>query len=197
MKQPSCSSNQRATTDVFVQSVADVRGGAHSGPAPDVRGNMHSGKALIVEDIRESEIELRSRGYECDRITHNELLSSAGTEYTGKLLKGDYNLLWISTPNDWHVRTPAKKATSHWQRVQHWIQKAVLLDITLVLFGPPGFLWKMPNIKETIQDAKLNMTRMRLCHFGDKFDQSQPKPSGSYMQLATTAKITNRQWQCR
>ena len=55
-----------------------------------MHGNMNSGKALIVEDIREAEVQLRTRGYECDRITYNKLLSSSGTEYTGKLLKDNY-----------------------------------------------------------------------------------------------------------
>ena len=156
-----------------------------------------SNKALIVEDIRESDIELRKHGYECDRITHNELLSSAGTEYTGKLLKGDYSLLWISTPNDWYVRTPTKKANAHWKRIQHWIQKAVVLGMMLILFGPPGFLWKMPNIRETLQESNLTMLRMRLCHFGDKFDNTQTKPSGSYLQLATNIKLSPKKWQCQ
>ena len=104
-----------------------------------MHGNTHSNKALIVEDIRASEIELRDRGYEGDRITHNGLLSADGTAYTGKLLKGDYSLLWISTPNDWHVRTPTLKTTTHWQRIQHWIQKALVLGILLITYGPPVF----------------------------------------------------------
>ncbi len=86
--------------------------------------------ALIIEDTRESEIE--------------ELLSLAGTEYTGKLIKGDYSLLWISTPNDW-------------QRLLKWIRKALQLGILVILFGPPGFLWKVPNIKATIQESKMRM----------------------------------------
>ena len=166
----------------------------------EVPGNAPSGKALIVEDVRAAEIELKKRGYECDRITHNELLSSAGTEYTGRLLRGDYVLLWISTPSDWHVRTPTfigiKKATTHWQRVHHWIQKAVVLGLLLVLYGPPGFLWKMPNIKETLDDSKMTVLKIRLCHFGDKYDATQVKPSGSCMKLATTAKMSTRRWQC-
>ena len=161
----------------------------------EAHGNLHSRKALIVEDIREAEIELKEKGYECDRITHNELLSSSGAEYTGKLLKGDYSLLWISTPNDWYVR--AKKTTSHWQRLHHWIQKAMLLGILLILFGPPGFFWKVPNVKETIQESKMTVLRMRLCHFGDQYDKSsKSKPSGSYLQLATTAKLSHKKWQC-
>ena len=61
---------------------------------------------LVIEDIREACIELRQRGYVCARITHNELMASTGQEYTGKLIKGEYKLLWIATPSDWYVRTP-------------------------------------------------------------------------------------------
>jgi len=155
---------------------------------------MHSRNALIIEDIREAEIVLKSQGYECDRITHNELLSSAGTEYTGKLLRGDYSMLWISTPDDWYIR--AKKASSHWQRILQWIQKALILGILLVLFGPPGFFWKIQNLKETIQESKMTTQRMRLCHFGDQFN-IKSTPSGSYMQLATTVKLPMKMWQCK
>ena len=96
-----------------------------------VHGNVTPIRALVVEDIRAAEIELRQRGHQCDRLTHNELLSSSGTEYTGKLLRGEYSMLWISTPNDWHARIPTKKATAHWQRILHWIQKAINLRIIL------------------------------------------------------------------
>ena len=68
--------------------------------------------ALVIEDVREACVELRERGYECDRIIHNELMTSAGEEYTGKLQKGDYVLVWISTLADWYVRTPGKKEQS-------------------------------------------------------------------------------------
>ena len=96
--------------------------------------------ALIVEDIREADVALKNKGYACDRITHQELLSSAGTEYTGKLLKGDYKVLWIATPNDWHVRAAAPRANTHWLRLQLWIKKAYSLGMIIVLYGPPGFL---------------------------------------------------------
>ena len=60
-------------------------------------------RAPILEDVREADILLKSYGHDCDRITHNELLASSGTEYTGKLLKGDYDLLWISSPHNWET----------------------------------------------------------------------------------------------
>ena len=40
------------------------------------------------------------------------------------------------------------------------------------------------------------MLRMRLCHFGDQLDLDS-KPSGSYLQLATTANIFTKLWQCK
>ena len=163
---------------------------------PVVRGNVNSGRALIVEDIREAEVQLKEVGYTCDRITHNELLSSSGTEYTGKLMQGNYSLLWISSPDDWHARATTRKAATHWQRVGNWTAKAVALGIALMLFGPPGFLWKVPNIRESLQERNATMRRMRLCHFGNQFDPDS-KPSGSYLQPATTANISTKLWQCK
>ena len=87
--------------------------------------------ALVIEDVREACVELRERGYECDRIIHNELMTSAGEEYTGKLQKGDYVLVWISTLADWYVRTPGKRSNPHWQRLQNWMQKACKLNVHL------------------------------------------------------------------
>ena len=57
--------------------------------ATDVYGNVNSVRALVIEDIREADVLLRSYGHDCDCITHNELLSSSGTECTGKVFKGD------------------------------------------------------------------------------------------------------------
>ena len=101
-----------------------------------------SARALVVEDMREACVELRSVGYQCDRITHNEFMASTGQEYTASLLKGAYSILWISTPSDWYVRTPGKRANPHWQRLQHWMKQAVTLGMKLIIFGPPGFPWK-------------------------------------------------------
>ena len=119
------------------------------------------------------------------------------TEHTGKLFKGDYSSLWIRSPDDWHVRTVTKKTTAHWQRIQHWMQKSVVLGMTLILFRPPGFLWKLPNTKDTLEECNTTTVRIRLFHFGIKFDSEEPTPSGSYLQLATTAKISTKLWQCK
>ncbi len=77
---------------------------------------------------------LRERDYVCDRLTHVELMSIVGEEYTAKLARMEYQLLWVSTPIDWYVRAPGKRATPHWQRIQHWITKAAKLNLHAVLF---------------------------------------------------------------
>eukprot|EP00974_Lingulodinium_polyedra_P024633 2384311-Lingulodinium_polyedra.AAC.1 len=59
--------------------------------------------------MREACVELRSVGYQCDRITHNEIMASTGQEYAASLLKGAYSILWISTPSGWYVLRPAKE----------------------------------------------------------------------------------------
>ena len=152
-------------------------------------------RVLIVEDVRHAEPALKAFGYDCVRLTHNEVMSSEGSEHTGKLLNGTFSILWISTPHDWYSRT--KKATSVWQRLNNWIKIAISVGIVILLFGPPGFLWNNPNIKETLEGAKFTTTRMRLCHFGDKFDNKSQSPSGSYLQLATNMPLDSRIWQCR
>ena len=68
-----------------------------------VQGNLHPGsdkrrRTLIVEDLREACSVLKVHGHDCDRITHNELMASPGEEYLGKLLRGEYGLLWIAAP---------------------------------------------------------------------------------------------------
>ena len=153
-------------------------------------------KALIVEDTRQADEVLTECGYACSRVTHNEVLSSRGTELTNKLLNGEYSLLWVSTPQDHSVRIHTTKKTPHWQRIQQWIQKACILGAMVIVFGQPGFLWNLSAIQEAFQQCKLTTVKIRLCHFGDKYDETNPKPSGTYLQVATTGKLSTRQWQC-
>ena len=123
-------------------------------------------KALVVEDVREACVALRAHNYDCDRITHAEVLSHTGESYFRDILEKNYDLLWISTPSDWHVRTPTKKTKTYWKRLQTWITKAVKRNIKTVVYGPPGYFWKIPNIEETIRDLQLGYDKIRLCHFG-------------------------------
>ena len=152
--------------------------------------------ALIIEDTSEATDILQENGYLCKRITHSEVLSSAGTGCEGTLNAGQYSMLWISTPSDYSVRIPTTKKTPHWQKVCSWLQKACLLGLLVVIFGQPGFLWNMPEVQEVIRDHSFTTVRMRLCHFGDRYDSQGTQPSGSYLQVATTRKISNKQWQC-
>ena len=139
---------------------------------------------------------LRLYGYQCDRLSHNELMMSVGSIHTGNLISGKYKLLWISTPADWYVRLPHKRAGPHWQKIRDLMHKAKELKMDIILFGPPGYLWKLAPVRDAIQDLQLNLTRMRLCHFKLKFNNQEPKPSGSYMQVATTRHISTKAWMC-
>ena len=58
---------------------------------PQVSGatRLGSKRAFIIEDVREACQDIRERGYTCDRITHNELMTSVGTEYLGAILSGE------------------------------------------------------------------------------------------------------------
>eukprot|EP00959_Pyramimonas_sp_CCMP1952_P439609 9203165-Pyramimonas_sp.AAC.1 len=113
-------------------------------------------------------------------------MTSTGTQYLGALFSGDYQLLWVATPSDWHVRLPGKSAGPHYQRIRSFMSKARALRMTIVHVGPPGYFWKKGPIREAIEDVDLEVMRMRFCHFGLKCDRANALPSGSYLQVATT-----------
>ena len=165
---------------------------------PQSRGATRLGgkRVFVIEDVREACQDLRKRGYTCDRITHNELMTSVGTEYLGSIINGEYFMVWISTPADWYVRTPGKRMSTHWQRIQNILIKASKLKSKIIMFGPPGYVWKISAINDTIEDLKLSVVRMRLCHFGIKFNLQDRTPSGTYMQIATSFPINSRAWPC-
>ena len=94
---------------------------------------------MIEDGINASEI-LEEKGYKTVRLTHNELMSSTGQEYHSKFANGVYDMLWVATPGDWYVRTPGRKTSPHWKKLQSWIKKAFAMGLILVLCGPPGYL---------------------------------------------------------
>ena len=150
---------------------------------------------LIVDDSKMTEDALRPT-FNCDRISHMELITSSGTEYTGKILRGDFHLLWIVSPLNWYARIPTQKSLSHWQRVILWITKMHAMNRPFVIFGPPGFLWKISQMQDLLQSCAAHQRKIRFCSLGIKFDQTNEKPSGSYMNLAATLTINN-QWRCK
>ena len=69
----------------------------------------------------------------------------------------------------------------------------------VVIYGPPGFLWKLPNFKECMDTLNLYPVRMRLCRFDIKFDKQNAAPSGTYIQVATnnSLKYSKDKFGCR
>eukprot|EP00959_Pyramimonas_sp_CCMP1952_P058081 1212507-Pyramimonas_sp.AAC.1 len=70
-------------------------------------------------------------------------MTSAGTDYLGAVISGDYTLIWISIPGDWYVRSPGQKVAPHWSRIQNLLIKARKFRIQIIMFGPPGYVWKL------------------------------------------------------
>ena len=101
-------------------------------------GAFHS-KACIIEDIRAASAELRSGGYLRDRIAHNEMMTSTGTQYLGSLLAGEYQMIWVATPTDWHVRLPGKRTGPHYDRNRNLMAKARAPRMRIVVMGPPSY----------------------------------------------------------
>ena len=90
----------KSTERVTTATTPSELGGtcAHSFTPSELGGTRaHSNsakcKALVVEDVREACEYLRTIGFECDRITHAEVMAATGEQYLGKLLKGDYDLV--------------------------------------------------------------------------------------------------------
>ena len=132
----------------------ETRGGVNRTPS-----RFHA-RALVIEDQRMACADLRHRGFLRDRITHQEVLAHTGTQFLGNLLSGDYQLLWVSTPAAWHIKTPGKRAGPHWDRIRNYLVKAKSLGIRIVMMGPPGYMWHMTPIRDAIEDMQLRVTRM-------------------------------------
>ena len=67
-------------------------------------------------------------------MTHAEIRAGTGEPYLEKILENEYDLLWISTPSDWHVRIPSKATTIYWKNLQTWITKTVTRNIKTILY---------------------------------------------------------------
>ena len=83
------------------------------------------------------------------------MLSEAATTYLGKMLRGDYTALWITSPANWYLR--AKRGVAHGQRLGVWIQRAIVLKLFIIIYGLPGYLWKLPNIVEILKDEHFTL----------------------------------------
>eukprot|EP00959_Pyramimonas_sp_CCMP1952_P266342 5568283-Pyramimonas_sp.AAC.1 len=71
--------------------------------------------------------------------------------------------------------------------------KARALRMSIVLVGPPGYVWKQGPKRDAVEDLDLQVMRMRCCRVG----RSSKLPSGSYLQVATTyARIPINAWRC-
>eukprot|EP00959_Pyramimonas_sp_CCMP1952_P386853 8107710-Pyramimonas_sp.AAC.1 len=121
-------------------------------------------------------------------------MTTVGTDYLGAVISGDYTLIWVGTPGDWYVRTPGNRVAPHWSRIQNLLAKAKKLRMTITACGPPGYVWKFSPIRDTLEDLKLTMVRMRLCHFGIRFNMQDNTPSGTYMEVATSIPISSKLW---
>ena len=148
--------------------------------------NPREKTAIIIEDLRGAAEELKCRRYDVERITHNELMASTGEVYNARLSRGDYDLLWIATPGDWYVRTPDNRCNPHWQRILTGMKKTADRQMHILIYGPPGFLRKLPNFREFIEGLKLDTRRLRLCHFDEKYDKETPGQAAPTYRLQLT-----------
>ena len=107
-----------------------------------------------------------------------------------------YSLLWVATPADWRVRTSDKTPHPYWEQLHTWIRCANQLHMVIIIYGPPGFLSKLPGIGAIITELGLNVRRLHLCHFGDKYNTARTLPSAAYLQIATTLHLPPEMGKC-
>ena len=136
-----------------------------------------------MEDVRSAEVYLKKQNIDCDRLTHTEALSN-NHEITKKLRDEEYTVLWISTPEDWHCKQ--QKSTPKMRNLAKWIKMAITSGLLVMIFGIPGYFWKLAEIKETIKEADMKEHRIHLCHYGLHYDKA---PTASYMKPATNSTI--------
>jgi len=154
-------------------------------------------KALVIEDTRVADDFLPKYGVDCTRITHSEFQGATGQREFEQLLSRKYDMVWVTTPRDFNIQT--KKAAPHGQKLSGFIRKAADLNILLILYGPPCFLWKDPTVLETIKESNIQHTRLRFCAMNFKYDKNDTKPSGSYMFVASNSdklQHNTRRWGC-
>ena len=87
-----------------------VRDRAAASSAARETASSARSNALVVEDTRMACAMLRLRTYDCERTSHNELMSAIGSKYVGTLIDGNYNQLWFTAlpigPSDFRVNVP-------------------------------------------------------------------------------------------
>ena len=152
-------------------------------------------KCLVVEDYLETTKILNNAGYDCDRVTHEEVLSRKGDEFARQVRQGEYKTLWVMTPSSWHARS--RKHESKMTRLQYLLQTALTNQMNVVIFGPPGYLWKQPLIHELMETYHLQNVRLRLCSQQDKFDKTSKQPSGAYFQMQHNLNYKSNNFRCR
>ena len=155
-------------------------------------------QVLIIEDVRETSACLTAAGNDNHRLSHYELMTSAGQECFNKLYYKEYNVLWISLPHNYYNRTPPpvesplrKRWANHWSKLQHWVQTANKIRTPVFLFGQPGVSWK--PFEDTLQEGSFCRRNLQLCSLGIEFDARRDAPSRAYLVLASNLTIP-RKW---
>ena len=76
-------------------------------------------------------------------ITHEEILSRKGDDMIRRFKQLTYQTLWVTTPSSWHSRS--KRNESERQRLEQLISVALDINLTVIMFGPPGYVWRHPH----------------------------------------------------
>ena len=96
-----------------------------STPSQDNTGTLpESKRVLVLEDVHETTDVLMENGYAVTRITYAELMSSNGDDILGRLITGEFSIVWCQTPIDWYVKPRERRTDVLYKRVAAWITRA-------------------------------------------------------------------------
>ena len=88
---------------------------------------------MVVEDVREATGVLTDNGYDVTRLTYAEVMSTGGDEIVGRLITGEFGLLWCQTRAVWFVRPPNKRAGVLYKRIGSWIKRVAATKMPIVV----------------------------------------------------------------
>ena len=115
-----------------------------------VSGNTLDLNVCVIEDVNETSAVLTVEGIKNTRLTHFEMMSSAGQAAFSQIHTRHFNVLWLTMPHAYFNRNVPEgkkhhslqtKHTSHWNRMTEWIAAAHSINSPVILYGQPGSMW--------------------------------------------------------
>ena len=125
----------------------EIRPSGNASEIFTVSGNTSKLNVCVIEDVHEASAVLSVEGVNNTRLTHFEMMSSAGQAAFSQIHTRHFNVLWITMPHAYFNRNVPEgkkhhslqsKHAAHWKRMTEWIATAHSIDSPVILYGQPG-----------------------------------------------------------